>query len=224
MSEYKRMTSKNSLAGSSLEKLTTLSQDKWMNLSDQFSDGNSLQKVANDIMSLETVSYGRDLCKPQVQSFEGIKADYKMGNGPSDTKDVSKMNTRENTRYYDERLRSIDQKIDQREEVLALKIDKLVEKVDSHSKKMDDHLEHNRHMMEMFAQRNQTTDERLNSMEGRIDGRLSSIDGRINNIRWWFVGSVIAIILGFAGSIFGLAQLQNSWIQQYIDLIIKMSG
>jgi len=53
----------------------------------------------------------------------------------------------------------------------------------------------------------------------RIEKDISEIRSDIRGLRWWFVGTAIAMLGIVATLLVGYASLQNIWIQRYLEIV-----
>jgi hypothetical protein len=65
-------------------------------------------------------------------------------------------------------------------------------------------------------------DERFKSIDQRFDRLekdVSEIKSDVRGLRWWFVGTAIAMLGIVSALLIGYASLQNVWIQRYLEIV-----
>ncbi len=117
-------------------------------------------------------------------------------------------------KYIEQRFENLDQKLDLKMENILTRFDSLSESISGNVERITEKVNDNSEWFRSTAS--------LLSDETRSQRELvHNIESRIDSIKWWFIGTAAALLVGIGGLIFMLVQLQAGWMQQYLDVAIK---
>ena len=99
----------------------------------------------------------------------------------------------DNEKFFEERFKRVDDRIEHQNEMFNSKIDRVIDKIDNMSESL------------------KKNSDRMEKVEDKV--------GRFSLTVW---KAVITLVIGLGGLVYILAQMQESWLQKYLDIVMQI--
>lgn len=114
-------------------------------------------------------------------------------------------------KYIDQRFKNVEEKLDHRVEMVSIKIDALSDKISDNTEWMKQMVSDNADSMKQMVNTISADVKEIKS-----EGKTTRI-----TIAAIVAGALFTLFVGFGGILYMINQMQNSWLQKYLDITNK---
>lgn len=124
-----------------------------------------------------------------------------------------------NDKYIDQRFKNVEERLDHKVEILSSQINALSDKISDNTEWMKKMVSDNADWMKKLDDKRAEDIKRI-EVDGKETRSEILNDGKItrSSIRTTVIGSLFALFIGLACILFAINQMQNSWLQKYLDI------